>query len=238
MTDKIALNIAGETKELVLRQGEAEKITYPKAVNITGILAAPYQYYSGRKELCPADKSHLEIDNKQWAITLVVLDTDPHSTQTIVGKLVSDKYFAEWAINTEKRWSVQAFLRHIQMQKPFFTERGECDEMVKSLRTWSANIETVIKEHNSTSGNSLSMLERKVSGIELKTKFKLTIPIFQGYPKQTFTVEIGLDPKSTQVDLYLFSSELFSLAIDYSDAIIMDELAKFDEFPCSKVVIS
>jgi hypothetical protein len=72
----------------------------------------------------------------------------------------------------------------------------------------------------------------------LITKFDLLIPIFQGYSKMKFTVEIGLDPKNTTVQLYLISDELIELEIGQREKLIEDELKKFDYFKCSKVVLS
>jgi hypothetical protein len=230
------LTLPENSKELILRTGEAEKIVYPKGIDITGILAAPFQFYQG-KTLDPA-LCHIQIQKDKGVIALHILDTDPHSSSTIIGSLKNDGYFKDWGINTEKRWTVSTFLKHIKMQRTFFSEKSECDAMINSLQTWNAKVEMVIKNHNDNAGNSLSMLERKVSEIGLKTSFSLTIPIFQGYPKQKFTVEIGLDPKSNQVDLYLFSNDLFALEIEHREALIESELARFNEFGCSKVVIS
>lgn len=230
------ITVSPDQKEITLRTGEAEKIVYPRPINITGILAAPFQFYDGR--VLDALRCHIEIKKDTGVITLHVLDTDPHSASVIIGQLKKDGYFEQWGINTEKRWTVSQFLKHIKMQRVFFSEQSECDAMVESLQKWNAKVEMVIKQHNDNSGNSLSMLERSVSGIELKTRFSLTIPIFQGYSKQKFTVEIGLDPKSNAVDLYLFSNDLFSLEIEHREQLIEMELSKFSDFPCSKVVIS
>jgi len=224
------------TKELILRTGDAEKIAYPKGIKIDGILAAPYQFYEGKKP--EAKDCHIQIKKDTGHIALFILDTDPNSSSLITGRLYKDTYFEQWGINTEKRWTVSAFLKHIKMQRTFFTEKTECDAMVQSLQNWNAKVELVIKNHNDNSGNSLSLLERKVSDIELKTKFSLSIPIFQGYPKQKFTVEIGLDPKSSSVELYLFSNDLFALEIEHREKLIDEELSKFNGFPCSKVVLS
>lgn len=236
--EKLNLTVTNtEGNELVLRMGEAEKIVYPKGIKITGILAAPFQFLSG-KEL-DAKQCHITIKKDTGEITLNILDTDNRgSGSTISGQLKKDSYFTQWEINSEKRWSVSQFVKHIKMFKAFFTNGAECDDMVKSLQTWNAKIETVIKAHNDNSGNSLSMLEKKVSDVELKTKFSLTIPIFQGYPKQTFMVEIGLDPKQNEVQLFLFSTELFALEIQHRESLIENELEKFNGFNCSKVVLS
>lgn len=229
-------NITPTGNELTIRYGEAEKIVYPLGIRIAGILAAPYQFYEGKKP--EAKDCHIEIKKDTGVIALHILDTNPHSSSVITGQLKYDGYFSQWGVNTEKRWTVSAFLKHIKMQRSFFTEKTECDAMVSSLQKWNARVEVVMKQHNDNAGNSLSMLERTVSDIELKTKFSLTIPIFQGYDKQKFTVEIGLDPKSNSVELYLFSNDLFELEILHREKLIQSEIAKFDSFPCSKVVIS
>lgn len=225
-----------EGKEIVFRTGEADKITHPKGISITGILAAPHQFLSG-KDLDPK-KCHIQIKKNTGVISLHILDTDPHSGSLIIGQLKNDDYFSAWRINSDHRWTVSTFLKHIKMYRSFFSDHTECDSLVESLQKWSAKVETVIKQHNDNSGNSLAMLERTVSGIELKTKFSLTIPIFQGYPKQKFTVEIGLDPQSNAVNLYLFSNDLFSLEINHRESLVETELAKFNDFQCSKVVLS
>jgi hypothetical protein len=228
--------VNSDGKEIVFRTGEADKIAYAKPINITGILAAPYHFFEGKKLDC--QKCHIQIKKDTGVIALHILDTDPHSGSVIIGQLKKDGYFDQWGINTEKRWTVSQFLKHVKMQKTFFSERSECDAIVESLQKWGAKVETVIKQHNDNSGNSLSQLERTVSGIEVKTKFKLRIPIFQGYPKQEFVVEIGFDPKATAVDLYLYSEDLFAIEIEHREQLIESELSKFKEFPCSKVVLS
>lgn len=234
--EQLNLHLPEGTKELILREGEAPKVQFSKPIVISGILAAPHQFFSGKT--LEAEKCHIQIQKDKGVISLVILDTDPNSSSTITGRLTPDGFFAAWSINSEKRWSVQQFVKHIKMHKAFFTAGKECDDLVESLQKWNAKIETVIKQHNDNAGNSLSSLERSVSQVELRTKFSLTIPIFQGYPKQTFPVEIGLDPKQNSVELYLYSNELFALEISYRESLIESELSKFESFPCSKVVLS
>lgn len=239
MSEQTHFHLAPGQNEVVVRQGAAETFVYPKGISISGILAAPWQFYAGKiPKLEPLD-CHLRIENDKGTITLVVLDTDARgSTSTITGSLKPDGVLESWKINTEFRWTVSSLTKHLMMNKSFFADRTECDVMIKSLRNWNANIETVIRQHNDNTGNSLSVLEKKVRDVELKQKFQLHIPIFQGYPKEKFTVEVGLDPKSNAVEIFLYSEELFALTIDRRESILDAELAKFDGFECSKVVIS
>lgn len=237
---KLSLTLPAGQSELTLRTGAAETIAYPKGISINGILAAPYQFYEGKKDKLNAIDCHLRIEKDKGTIALHILDTDARgSSSTITGTLKEDNVLKSFMINAENhRWTVARLTQHLMMYKSFFADRSECDMMIKSLRTWNASIETVIRQHNDNTGNSLSVLEKKVRDVELKQKFQLHIPIFQGYPKEKFTVEVGLDPKSNVVELFLYSEELFALTIDRRESILSAELAKFDEFKCSKVVLS
>jgi len=224
--------------EVVFREGEALPAKSNRDIMIAGVLGAPYQFYEGKKNIISALTSHITIRKDVGVITLNVNDQDPYTEIKIIGQLKKDNALSPWDINGSKRWSVGEFLKFVKTQRYYFDDPSECSAIVSSLQTWNAKVETVIKQHNDNAGNSLQMLEKKVSEIGLKTKFNLRIPLFQGYPKVKFTVEIGLDPKTNSVDLYLISDELFELEIQEREKHIDTELAKFADFHCSKVVIS
>lgn len=240
MEESKTLNItpAPGVAELIVREGSALPVDYPKGISITGILAAPYQFFDGKREVIEAIKSHITIKKDQGVIVLNVNDQDPHTVIQITGQLKKDAALDPWKINSDKRWTIGEFLKFIKTQRYYFDSADENSALVSSLQTWNARVETVIKQHNDNAGNSLQLLEKKVSEIGLKTKFNLHIPLFQGYPKVKFTVEIGLDPKTNSVDLYLISDELFELEIQEREKHINAELEKFNDFLCSKVVIS
>jgi hypothetical protein len=230
------LNITPIGNELTIRYGDALPVAYDKAINLSGVLAAPFQFYS--KKFPEAISSHITIKRDTGVITLHINDSNAHSECVITGQLKKDGALEQWKINSEKRWSVTEFLKHIKTQAFYFTDKDELKALISSLQTWNAKIETVIRSHNDNSGNSLASLEKKVSEVGLKNNFSLTIPIFQGYAKQKFTVEIGLDPKSNSVDLFLISEDLFTMEIELREKLIDEELSKFDDFQCSKVVLS
>lgn len=235
--EKINVTVQNQTgADVVLRLGDAAPIQYAKPINIDGILAAPSQFLAGKK--LDAETCHLRIEKASGVIALHILDTDPNSKSVIKGELKFDTYFTAWGINTPKRWSVSDFMKHVKMMRIFFVEKTEADAIVTSLQKWQAKVEIEMKEFRDNAGNSLSLLERKVGEIPLKNTFRLAIPIYQGYPKQTFNVEVGFEPSSSDVKLYLLSTELFELEIEHRDQLINLELAKFSDFACSKVVIS
>lgn len=234
---KVSLNLPEGTNEFVVREGKALELKHPKGINISGTLGAPHQFFEGKKP--NAIESHIQVFNDRGEIVLHILDTDPHCETVISGKLTRDSILEQFQLNTDKRWTIAEFLKFIKTMRFYFADKEEHKNLVESIQKWSVKVERVIVEHNDHSGNSNYQLETKVRAIEgLKNTFNLSIPIFQGYEKKKFAVEIGLDPKNVEVLLYLISDELIELEIGVREKLIKSELDKFKDFPCSKVVVS
>lgn len=227
--------------ELTLRQGEAihPRELAPPPININGTLSAPFNFLVGKPTLAADEENiNLTINNQEGQLILTMKDKDPFSRYVITGKLERFADLAKFRINTDQRWTIRDFKKFIRTVKVYFADASKLAEIIESLNKFEASVETVIKQHNDNAGNSLTMLEQKVNGLQLARKFDLLIPIYKGYQKIKFTVEIGMDPKNTSVDLFLLSDELFEQEILQRESIINDELAKFDKYKFSKVVIS
>ena len=210
----------------------------PKSIVINGTLGAPHQFLIGKKSLFEDTAIHLLISKSEGKLSLKLNDSDPYQTHEIGGLLSKDKVLQSFKINTDYRWTVNELIKFLRTMRYYFSDSDDHKKMIESLQKWTAKVETVIKNHQDTSGNSLVMLEKRVGEIELIRSFNLTIPIFQGYEKKKFRVEIGFDPKNTTVDLYLISDELFELEIQFREQLIDAEVAKFDDYAFSKVVVS
>lgn len=237
------LNITTATNngELIIRQGNAPDEKHAPDINYEGVLSAPADWLAGKTNHNDYDPltSHIAIRKDEGIIALVVGESDPHTKIEIVGKLRKNSALKVFQINTEKRWLIREFLAFIKMNRFHFEDKAAHSAIVQSIQKWSVKIERVINEHNDNKGNSNFQLETKVQAVEgLVTKFDLLIPIYQGYDKKKFTVEIGLDPRNTEVHIYLFSDELAELEILVREQLIRDELARFEGYPCSKIVLS
>lgn len=235
--EKLNLHLTTEQKEVIIRQGEALQARSPKSIVLNGTLQAPAQFKEG-KDLDPRS-SHILIMNDKGTIELHVQDTDPYTEHVIKGALTRDTILSGFGINTDRRWTIRDFLKFIKTMRFYFADRSAHNSLVESIQKWSVKIERVILEHNDNKGNSNFQLETKVQAVEgLVSKFDLNISLFQGYPKVKFTVEIGLDPKNTEVQLYLISDDLIELEIAQREKYIQAELDKFKDFMCSKIMIS
>lgn len=236
--EQTRINITPTGSELTIRYGEAEDILHDKSIVIAGTLKAPFQFLQGRGTL-NQEKTHLLIHGKTGLLKLVVNDTDPHTSHVVEGSITKDSQLQDFQINSTKRWTVRDFLKFIRERRYHFDSKDEHDKLLANLRKWGATVETLVKEHNDNTGNSLFQLETKVQKAEgFVPSFTLNMPTFQGYPKEKFKVEIGLDPKTTGVDLYLISDDLIELEFKVKEKILADELKNFDKYTFSKVVIS
>lgn len=234
---KFDINTPGEHSILF---GDAEKKIYPKSINISGVLSAPSDFLKGKIALFKKLDAHLIIDRDNNKMTLNLDERSEKSPVTITGSLKPSEDLAAWQINTSTRWSVSSLLAFVRERKFFFADPMVHSKLISSLQKWNVNVEVVIKQHNDNTGNSLAQLERKVGEIDLVKEFALSIPIYKGYDKKTFVVNIGLDPKNTQVDFFLYSDELFFLTRSDREILFNQEIENFKTlgFDCSVVEVS
>lgn len=237
--ETLNLRLEGDQKELTIRTGEAEDVKHEKSINITGTLGAPNAFFTGKKDITTPDKIHLLIYNAEGKLELVMGDRDPWTTHKIIGSLTKDKVLDSFGINASKMWLVRDFIKHIKATKYYFANPEEHRVLVEKLQKWSVRVEKVITDHNDHKGNVNFQLEQKVKEVDgFVDRFTLNIPIFQGYAKLKFTVEIGFEPKNSTVDLFLISDELFELEISHREKLIAEEVGKFNGTDFSKIVIS
>lgn len=231
------LNLTTEQKDITIRKGDALPPKAPQSISIDGTLGAPAQFLAGRGKI-DEQNAHLRIYKDLGKLELFIQDTDPHTTHKITGSLKRDSILNGFAINSDKRWAVADFLKFIRTMRFYFPDKEQHASLIQSLQTWSVGITRVIQEHNDNTGNSKYLLETKIRDVKLLTKFKIELPIFQGFAKHVFTVEIGLDPKAVTVDLYLISDELIELEIGVRESTIEAELKNFDQNTFAKVIVS
>lgn len=236
---QLTINSPGEH---LIRVGEAIKLQPPKPLRITGKLSAPIDFMDKKDKTKQYDAhyAHMLIDKQGNKLTLHLNEKSPDSEDVITGILEENPELTMWEINTEKRWNVRELIAFVRARKIHFDAAADADGLIESLQKWTAKVERTIKDINNDTGNSLLQLETTVSGIELKRKFKLALPIYKGYGREVFTVEIGFEPKSTSVDLYLFSSDLYELKETSREKIFESCLKRFLGlgFDCSIISVS
>ncbi len=239
--EKLNINVATDKEgTLTVLYGKAQDPTpRDKSVAVTGTLTAPYNYYAGRKELLDAIKTKCRIEVNALAKTmnLFIDDKSGIAQDKVSGSLTDFAPLKDWGINTSERYSVRELVNHIRQRKFQFAIAGDEQSLRTELLNWHVKIEKEVKEFSDQRGNSLTSFETRITQIKLRDSFQLNMPIFTGYPKKVFTVEIGVEPVSNGVQLFLISDELFELENTLVDEYIGAELEKFKSagFDCSTI---
>ena len=239
--DKANVNVKVDSTEgvvtIVTGERELLKEKSKQAIKLSGVLQAPSDFLAGRKDKYNDLETHLEIYKSEGKLVLVIHE-DVHTTHQVTGSLSLDANLRDFKINEEKQWTVQELKKFILARGFFFDNPAEATQLINNLNSFTAKVNVLIKEHNSNDGNSLLQLETKVNGIEMKREFTLNIPIYQGYEKKKFKVNIGFEPTSTAVLLFLYSEDLALLVHSEREKIVDNELSKFADNTFSKVLLS
>lgn len=224
---------------ITILEGEAKPYKPKKSITLNGTLPAPYAFLIGRGTL-DETKIHLLIEKDKGILTLVIDDTDPETTHKVVGKLTEDSALIEFGVNNDSvKWGNRDMVKFLRKMRFYFADKSQHGALIDSLQKWNISVERIFSDHNNDrTGETKMSLETKVNNITLLNDFVLEIPIYQGYPKVKFRVQIGIDTLQTQAQLYFFSDELVELKNAFREKIINEELEKFNGNTFSKVVIS
>src|SRR5688572_11371295 len=140
MTEK-KINIAGDCKEIIVREGEAQKIYNPLKIEIVGTLKAPFEFIQSKLAGTPVTemgvdipltlgkeetiydpkRSHLLVNYREGSIVLVLNEKD-NFKDTITGRLKEDESWQEFNINKEKLMQLNEVIKLIKRNKFKFAD--------------------------------------------------------------------------------------------------------------------
>lgn len=252
---KIEIKADESTKQIIIREGEAQDIALPKGMVINGTLQAPFQFLekkiSGKDVAamgtdCPLalteqekiynpKRSTLLVDRISGTLTLKLNEKDPYE-DLITGNLTLDPSWKEFGINTDKLMNLNEVIKLIKRNKFKFADAAKHSEFLVTLQNFNARVTTTFKNMKDQGGSSIDSVEKIVAENKNAPEFALEVPIYQSYPKKKFRVQTCLDAQGSQIMFYFESVELFELIDSEREKSINDEIAKFEEkFPCSIV---
>ncbi|GAB3822270.1 hypothetical protein [Pontibacter rugosus] len=242
---EVNINVSGDTKELVIRHGDAEVLRYPKTVDIAGAITAPREYLQGKKDsylefgnlVYISSDSSLYVDRENKELVLL-LNERSEFRDRVIGQLTVSEELELLQVNSDKRWSVQDLKRMLKQVRFMFADRDESLAIIAALEKFNATVTTSLTQHSSNRGDSHNAIERTVSGIEWRNFFTLNIPIFKGGEKKKFMVEIAVDATDANVRFFLDSPDLYDLQAQVLDQVFDEEVKYFREWGCSVVTIS
>jgi len=239
MSEKIQI-IAGPGASVVeIREGKALELREPVKINISGTLSAPYDFLdSGKLAFHNPLASHVLIDADKGTLMLISDETN-HYQAKIFGSLTLFEDLVAFEINTDRKRTNQELIRFLKRVKFYFPDPLQHTGFLEKIQKFSASVQTMIKDERDNGGNSINAIEKKVTSELGQLKFKLELPIYKGYPKVAFEVEVCLDPTDKAINFFLESVELFTLIKEKKEQYINEEVEKLKaKFACSYIRLS
>lgn len=219
------ITVENGIKELVIRQGDAEKIQLPKIINITGTIASPAEYLLKRKSELVAKNCHVIFSYIKMYIKLIV-DESNHYSATITGQTELNPDLKKFGINETRLFTIKELKQFLKFNRIFFAEIDANMKMITNLERFSASVQTQIDAHSNDRGDKKQSLEVKIDS-NLDLNFVLNMPIFTGESASKFQVEVCCDIRDGATSIWLESPELQSLIITGREALIKKNIEPF-----------
>jgi hypothetical protein len=232
-SDLIAAALRAGITELTIREGAPLPMKEPIKIALSGILDAPGQFLIAKKHLYEKDNCSLIVDSTKGVLKFIINEVDPYG-HFINGSLKEAEAIQEFCINKDKKFSLHELVKLIKKTKYYFPDKQEHASIIIALQNFSAKVTTDIQNKNDNRGNTKNSLER-MSQTEAPAHFKLAIPIYEGYDKISFRVDVGLDPTDADIRFFLESEDLFVLLQTEKEKLISAQVGLFKEWGCAIV---
>jgi hypothetical protein len=185
------LTIAG-ANEIVIREGKAAELFNPTPVRVTGVITNPLKWLQSRILLISQKACYILVNRESMSISLFENETD-HFKNEIVGKLEYSPVFIKFNINSGVYLTPEKMAEFFKMNRSFFENQTDAMSLVNELKNFKAKVNQEIEKANDNRGNTKNS---KVQAVEsnVPEKFNLILPIFKGQPKETFEVEVYINP--------------------------------------------
>lgn len=236
MDNKIDVTVEKGVKELVIREGAAEKIVQRTHVALDGTVESAKKFYANRKDAksINTQQSHVIVNRDALSVRAVFNAESPYFT-TVNGKAVVNPDIAKLGIMTDAQSNPKEFsspnelAKHIKFMRSYFPDKSKHASVLESLLKFSAKYNVAIEKSKEQTGSRKDNFELVVDTNGLALNFSLELPIFIGGSNKKFNVDINYDLRDRAVTLWLESVELKEL-IDVARKEMIDaEIQFFNE---------
>ena len=211
-----AAHDARKGRNITIRTGEAPVVYDPQRLNIIGGIDTPLRWLKKRKGNYNLKNCHILVGRDDMGIKLII-DEHNHFADHIGGRLILSEEFKRFGINGGKYITSMELSDIIRMNRTCFESKAKAMELVTIMRNFKATVSSQVEASDDKKGNVSQLRRQTVEGSQ-PPSFELCIPIFKGQPRQTFTVEIDIDPETLKATL--ISPDAQDLIVEQRDALI------------------
>ena len=231
--EKVVINAAEGTNEIVIRHGDAAKQLDPKAplaVNINGTLYAVAEYLAKRinAEQFKQKDCIIFVNRENVSIKLVFNERDAYNCGMVIGNLQIAPDFKILHINDGEIWAPTELAMLLKMHRYWFKDRAECMRIVSLLMNYTATVNQKIEQSIKENGSGKDNFEQVVNS-NLPESITLNVPIFKGYQPEALEIEFFAKVDGRDVSFTLLSAGANESLETIRNTAIDAELAKIKE---------
>lgn len=217
--------------EVIIRTGGI--VEKPKSIPVVfaGVLSAPGDFLTNRKDLLKKDECRIEVDFNKGHIKLYSSERS-QDRDIIDGALIKAKIIETFGINGEKTYNDKQLAKFLRQHAFYFPDQNALSKLIHSLMNFEAKVTAVFENKKDLQGNAKSMYEKTVESA-IPSEITVKIPVFEGCQEETIKLDIGAEATSSGVNFFFESPELCVLEERLKRDIIGLEIKKFSEFGCA-----
>lgn len=223
--ENIKINVAEGVQELIIREGEAQKIHEPKSIEFSGVISNPFEYL--KKGFDPEEivNSTLEYsyEKKQICLRYAIRCVNP---DMILGTMKLHEELNSFDLNSGKRIEPSKMAEFLRTKMHYFLDRAEGMKLVKELQEFKAKVDKEIEKADDKRANVRQVYVQKVTS-NIPTEFSLNLPLFVGGERIPIRVEIDIDP--FELNCVLFAPNLKEMIDTEVTAVIDAQLRLISE---------
>lgn len=221
-----------EGNEIIIREGTALPAREPVQIRISGDIHSVSSFLKIRNEQQANGDQYVDetqaliiINKNEKLIQLLLRPGDPYGAE-ITGRLEMSDEIKPFYINQNKTFNREEFVKLLRFNKLFFDNPEKHETLLKQIMAFNAKAYIEMNAASDNRSNRNTSFAKNVE-TQLPADFILNVPIFKGFPKQSFRVEIAFDVTEGSVKFWLESVELHEIMQRQLDEIFNDEMKNF-----------
>ena len=226
---------------LIILEGKALEQKYSEKISITGNIKSIGAFLCKRKVPMVNAPEHYQ-QGVQSDLALVIVNQEkmsihlklhPENTfgAEVIGILALTPELQHFQINENKQWIREELVKFLRFNARFFDDKAAHKALLEAYQKLNLIGQTNVSAESDTRGNKNLAFQKQIDSSNIPNEFILNIPIFKGFGKERFRVEICLDATDASVRFWFESPELHELIETRRDEIFADELDFCKDFP-------
>jgi hypothetical protein len=197
MNKDLKVNVDGDTKELVIRHGEAKPIKQPESLEVTGDIRTVYEYLQKRN--IQEKETYIRVNYEIGQISAKIGEKEDYPTK-VFGQIVESKEMQEWGINTDKAMQPKEWAVFMKKRKFYFNNKDKGQRVISELMRFKGDVEKHVQDNDDKKGNVTLHYEQAIT-TNLPESFSLRLPFFKNDNMHKIEVEFVVDPDNYQTSI-------------------------------------